>query len=284
MPNPGDLFESYVQFIYQTLLGAQGKNISVSRGATVYDNQGNRYNIDVFYEFDVAGVHHRVAIECKDTRRPVERDDAIAFVGKIRDFPSTIGIFISRNGFQPAAEKYLSDHGVLHYSGDDLPSFGSVIASIISPIALPTESAVGQPFWTLMELKDGHTTGVWCTIPEAGFEASRGQRRIKRGRRSRPMLPLFYSRRHAELFHQLTFNNSRDICVRGIEQSALRFLILFANDENYPFGIVQPFVDDDGNQKFLCGEWTAKDLEQEYCMYDLSSKLKAPQSDPRQRK
>lgn len=65
MSNRGDLFESYIQFIYQTLLGAQGKNISVSRGATVYDNRGNRYNIDVFYEFDVAGVHHRVAIECK---------------------------------------------------------------------------------------------------------------------------------------------------------------------------------------------------------------------------
>jgi hypothetical protein len=76
MPNPGDLFESYVQFIYQTLLSAQGKNISVSRGATVYDNRGNQYNMDVFYEFDVADVHHRVAIECKDTRRSVERDDA----------------------------------------------------------------------------------------------------------------------------------------------------------------------------------------------------------------
>ena len=121
MSNRGDLFESYVQFIYQTLLSAQGKNISVSRGATVYDNRGNRYNIDVFYEFDVVGVHHRVAIECKDTRRPVERDDAIAFVGKINDFPSTVGILISRSGFQPAAEKYLHDHGVLHYSGDDLP-------------------------------------------------------------------------------------------------------------------------------------------------------------------
>jgi Restriction endonuclease len=283
MPNPGDFFESYVQFIYQALLSAQGKNISVSRGATVYDNRGNQYNIDVFYEFDVAGVHHRVAIECKDARRPAERDDAIAFVGKIDDLPSTIGVFISRSGFQSAAEKYLRDHGVLHYSGEDLPSFGSVVTAIISPIALPTESAVGQPFWTLMELKEGHTTGVWCTIPEAGFETLSGRRHIKRGRRSRPMLPLFYSRPHAQLFHQLTFNNSSDICVRGIEQPALRFLILFANDENYPFGIVEPFMDGE-NQKFLCREWAAKDLAQEYCMYDLSSQLKTSQSDSGQRK
>jgi len=94
------------------------------------------------------------------------------------------------------------------------------------------------------------------------------------------MLPLFYSRRHAELFHQLTFNNSHDICVRGIEQPALRFLILFANDENYPFGIVQPFMDG-GTQKFLCGEWAAKDLAQEYCIYDLSLQLMASRSGPR---
>src|SRR5215470_19039433 len=121
MPNRGDLFESYIQFIYQTLLSAQGKNISVSRRATVYDSHGNSYNIDVFYEFDVVGVHHRVAIECKDTSRPVERDDAIAFAGKIHDLPSTIGIFIARSGFQPSAKKYLQEHGILHYGGSGVP-------------------------------------------------------------------------------------------------------------------------------------------------------------------
>jgi hypothetical protein len=51
----------------------------------------------------------RSAIECKATRRPVERDDAISFAGKIHDLSSTIGIFISQSGFQPAAKKYLED-------------------------------------------------------------------------------------------------------------------------------------------------------------------------------
>jgi hypothetical protein len=239
MRNTGELFESYIQFIYQTLLGAQGKNIVVSRRATVYDNHGNAYNIDVFYEFDIAGVHHRVAIECKDTRRPIERDDAIAFAGKIHDLPSTIGVFIAKNGFQPAAEKYLQDHGILYYSGGDLPHFGSVLASMISPIALPDESAVGQPFWTLMELKYGQTTGVWCLIPEFNNEQPKREKK----RSSEGVFPLFYSRPHADSFREATYANSPNVCVRGVEQPALRFLILCANDEDRRFAICQPFMD-----------------------------------------
>jgi len=253
--NRGDRFEDYVQFVYQTLLGSNGKNISVSRRATVYDNHGNPYSIDVFYEFDVAGVHHRVAIECKNTRRSVERDDAIAFAGKIRDMPSTIGIFISNNGFQPAAKKYLEDHGILHYDGGDLPHFGSVLASMISPIALPGESAVGQPFWTLMQFDQGGTTGVWRLVPHP----SNPQRGV---------FPLFYSRHHAGMLHQLAYCGSPDLCVRGLEQPSLRFLVLCAEDEGRNFAIMRPFENDDGQQMFTFEEWTPRDLAHEYLTDD----------------
>jgi hypothetical protein len=269
MVNSGDVFESYVQYVYQALLGAQGKNIAVSRRATVYDNHGNSYNIDVYYEFDVVGVHHRVAIECKDTRRPVERDDAIAFAGKIRDLPSTIGIFIARNGFQPAAKKYLRDHGIIYYTAGDLPQFGSVIASKISPICLPDESAVGQPFWTLMEHEDGHVTGSWQLIPRPNIDLSGRQEVDDHVRDSDGVFPLFYSKPHAESFHRLAFGGSPDICVRGIEQPSLRFLLLCAHDENRLFAIIQP-CKEDGQQKFICEERSARDLALEYSVYDLS--------------
>ncbi|MEV6779403.1 restriction endonuclease [Streptomyces syringium] len=271
MVNSGETFESYVQFIYQTLLGVQGKNISVSRRATVFDNHGNSYNIDVFYEFDIAGVHHRVAIECKDTRRPVERDDAIAFAGKIRDMPSTIGIFISKSGFQSAAKKYLQDHGIVHYGGGDLPHLGSVIASMISPIALPDEFAVGQPFWTLMQRKGGQATGVWCLIPEpgnwdqAGVGESAGD--------DAGVFPLFFSRPQAESFHRLYYGESSDVCVRGIEQPALRFLMLMADSEGRSFAICQLVMDEKGNPRVICQGWTARELAREYSMVDMSPKF-----------
>ncbi|SEE54401.1 Restriction endonuclease [Streptomyces sp. 2112.3] len=263
MKNTGESFESYIQFIYQTLLGVQGRNISVSRRATVYDNHGNPYNIDIFYEFDVAGVHHRVAIECKDTRRPVERDDAIAFTGKIRDLPSTIGIFISKSGFQPAAKKYLQDHGIVHYAGGDLPHLGSVIASMISPIALPDESATGQPFWTLMRQEGGQTTGVWCLIPDptAQEEGTSGS------------FPIFYSRPHAQWFHEAFYQGSTDVCIRGVEQPMLRFLCLMADNEGRSFSIGHPFIDEEGNQKAAFTTWTGRELAHEYSTRDLSAEF-----------
>ena len=274
MANSGESFESYIQFVYQTLLEAQGKNISVSRRAAVYDNRGNSYNIDIFYEFDVAGLHHRVAIECKDTRRPVERDDAIAFAGKIRDLPSTIGIFISQSGFQPAAKKYLEDHGIVHYSGGDLPHLGSVIASMISPIALPSESATGQPFWTLMEQKEGQTTGVWCLIPELAGQENSPARRRKQKVNQPGAFPLFYSKPHAQWFHDAFYGGSSEVCVRGVEQPMLRFLVLMANEENRLFAIGQPYIDEGGTKKAVFQGWTAQELAREYSTVDISSKFK----------
>ncbi|MFE7467741.1 restriction endonuclease [Streptomyces sp. NPDC057499] len=272
MTNTGESFEGYVQFIYQALLGAQGRNISVSRRATVFDNHGNSYNIDVFYEFDVAGVHHRVAIECKDTRRPVERDDAIAFAGKIRDLPSTLGIFISKSGFQPAARKYLQDHGIAHFTGGDLPHLGSVIATKISPIVTPAESAVGQPFWTLMRQNKGEATGEWCLIP-----IPNGPGRLTGDSNNSDVFPLFYSRPHAEWFRTLRYQEDADsVCVRGVEQPMLRFLTLMAHDEGRSFAICLPFIGDDGTPKVQAAEWSAKDLAHEYWANEVPPSFNEP--------
>jgi hypothetical protein len=273
--NTGESFESYIQFVYQTLLGAQSRNISVSRRATVFDNHGNSYNIDIFYEFDVAGLHHRVAIECKDTRRPVERDDAIAFAGKIRDLPSTIGIFISKSGFQPAARKYLQDHGIVHYDGGDLPHLGSVIAAKISPIASPAESAVGQPFWTLMRQEGGEAAGEWCLIPDPNNPGHTAASRSRKGN-GPGAFPLFYSRPHAQYFRSLYFQDSPDVCVRGVEQPMLRFLTLVAHDEKRNFAICRPFLSEGGTPKVECHGWTAKELAHEYWAGEVADSFDRP--------
>ncbi|MFD8992218.1 restriction endonuclease [Streptomyces goshikiensis] len=250
-------------------MGAQGRNISVSRRETVFDNHGNSYNIDIFYEFDVAGLHHRVAIECKDTRRPVERDDAIAFAGKIRDLPSTIGIFISKSGFQPAARKYLQDHGIAHYAGGDLPYLGNVITAMISPIVCPSESAVRQPFWTLMRQENGETTGEWCLIPDPTDSRNASGTETHNAPSA---LPLFYSRPHAERFRTLRYQDSADVCVRGVEQSMLRFLTLMAHDERRTFA----FVDESGAPKVIYHGWTARDLAHEYWANEVAASFDNP--------
>lgn len=268
--NSGELFESYVHYIYQTLLGSAGKNITVARRADVYDNQGNRYNIDVFYEFDVVGVHHRVAVECKDTRRPIERDDVLAFEAKVRNLSNTIGIFISRSGFQSGAKKYLEDHGITHFSGDDMPQFGSVIASRVRSVALPDDSAVGQPFWGLMEVKEGNVTGTWVAIPDRSETQSTSEGLIDAPESS--LLPLFHSRPQADRFRRFACSNS-DVCVRGIEQPTLQFLIQMAYFDGRKFAICVIVEDEIGNPQMMAQPWSAVDLANEYSTVDLTSRF-----------
>lgn len=246
MSNPGELFESYVEYVYRTLLNLHGENIVVARRATVRDTRGNAYNIDVFYEFVSAGVQHRVAIECKDTTRPIERDEAIAFVGKIRDMPSTIGVFISKNGYQQGARKYLQDHGVLHLTGDDLPSFGSLLGARVAAVALPSEKAVGQPFWTVMELGESGVTGNWLALPE------------------RPnVLPLFYSRLQAQQFRDACKYSPSEVCIRGVEQPTLRFVVDAARQSGTIFSILHAF-EEEGRMKFMAVDRSADEIADEY--------------------
>jgi len=51
MTNSGKDFESYVQYVYQTLLNLRDEGVRVSRRMDVKDTRGNLYNIDVYYEF-----------------------------------------------------------------------------------------------------------------------------------------------------------------------------------------------------------------------------------------
>lgn len=267
--NTGEMFERHVQYIYQTLVRAQGKNISVSRRATVQDIRGNSYNIDVYYQFEVAGIPHRVAIECKDTARPVERDDAIAFVGKIQDLPSTIGVFISNGGFQSAAKKYLEDHGVVHYGGDDLPRSNQLLAAMISAIALPSESALGQPFWTLVQVDKSGPTGVWCCMPDAERDPTGA---LARDGKCLLAFPLFYSKPHAVRFQKAMWGSDDSVAVRGVEQPMLQFLILIANSEGRRFSVMHPYFED-GRDKFACSMYSPRELADEYSAEDLSGRL-----------
>ena len=134
---------------------------------------------------------------------------------------------------------------------------------MISPIALPNESAVGQPFWTLMEFEKGSVTGTtWCLVRHPGNQAVTA-------------FPLFYSKQHAKLFHQFEYNGSPSVCVRGIEQPALRFLILCAHRESRSFAILQPFSEDN-RQKFTFEEFAARILAREYLIDDLAHLFEKP--------
>lgn len=254
---PGEYLEAYVTYMYESLLIRHVRNIEVKKRAKIPDSRGNLYEIDVFFEFEIAGIKHRVAIECKEHKRTVSRDDVIAFCGKIRDMPSTIGVFVSASGFQSGALKYLDDHGVRHMTNDELPHFGQLVADRFIAPALPDESAVGQPFWTVMEAKGGKVTGSWSLIPWTPEMASQ----YPEGRNK--TVPLFWSRREAERYSSAVFDDADSWCVRGLEQPTLRVIIGMAKLSGLSFALLTS-VEVDGRQQFMCSACSPEELEEEY--------------------
>lgn len=165
----GAEFEEYVRSIYSMLLNFKDEGILVTGGANTYLSgiSGERYQIDVYYEFVRAGVRHRVIIECKDWKDPVKREVINALESKVRDIPGVIGVIISRNGYQSGAINFSKQKGILALTSDELPSLGTLIGERLKTVALPDETCLGEPFWTIMMTRSGENTGVWFAL---GFD------------------------------------------------------------------------------------------------------------------
>lgn len=71
--NDGASFESYIHYVYSTLLNLKGEQVQVSRRTVFRCADGVSYEVDIYYEFMHVGVRHRVAIECKDWAKPVDQ-------------------------------------------------------------------------------------------------------------------------------------------------------------------------------------------------------------------
>lgn len=150
--NTGKDFESYVQYVYSTLLNLRGEKTQVSRRTTFKLPTGDSYEIDVYYEFIKVGIRHRVAIECKDWRRPVDQGKILEFHQKIKNIGNDIiGIVVSRSGYQAGVEMVAARHNISLLTADDLPSLPELVGRQIISSALHEPNLIGEPFWVIAE-------------------------------------------------------------------------------------------------------------------------------------
>ncbi|WP_321330520.1 restriction endonuclease [uncultured Ilyobacter sp.] len=110
--NQNTEYEILAKEIYEKILKEDGyENIEVKHNVKLKGKSGCSHQIDVYWDFNMGGINHKVAIECKNYKSKVS-------IGKIRDFKSVIedlnvrGIFISREGFQSGAIEYAKHHGI----------------------------------------------------------------------------------------------------------------------------------------------------------------------------
>lgn len=106
-------FELFTQRIYQKLVNNDVlRPTKVQHNVKLKGKSGCEHQIDVYWEYEIAGNLHRVAIECKNY-------DSLVPVGKVRDFQGVLadlnnvnGIMVSRKGYQDGAKKYASEYGI----------------------------------------------------------------------------------------------------------------------------------------------------------------------------
>lgn len=216
--------ESYTQYVYSVLLNPRGNGVEVSRNVLLKGLKGE-YQIDVFYQFENAGVIHRVAIECKYHSRPLDRDTIMPFCNKITDIGNIIGVIVSKSGYQNGAKEYAEKHGITLLTTEDLPKFNILIADCLIASALPTKDWIGEPFWILMEREEDNVSGSYYKHSEK--------------HKGKDIIPLFFSKREGiEFLNEI--GKMDTFTIRGVPQHYLKHLIMFGEHFNLLFFLMFP--------------------------------------------
>ncbi len=94
----------------------------------------------------------------------------MAFRAKVSDVVGLQGIMVAANGFQSGAKKYAEDNGILAIQLNELPSTITLMAERLEYVALPDETAIGEPFWSLYYVENGRETGsIYSTEQEGSW-------------------------------------------------------------------------------------------------------------------
>ncbi len=208
----GRELEKHVQQVFSFLLNLKDEGVVVGRDVQVIDKFGLSHQVDVFYQFERAGVTHKVAIECKDHGRPIENGEVAKFYGKMCNAGALSLVIVSRLGYQRLAIEYAEKHDILLLTVNDLPRMNELLAKRLRSVALPDASAIGEPFWTIMEIRGDQETGSFFAHPHP----TTGKENVL----------LFYSRAHAEAaFAEAGLSRAR-WGVRGMPRYVLRSFLI----------------------------------------------------------
>jgi hypothetical protein len=113
MANENTKYEKLTQEIYQALNSStELKTIDVQHNIRLEGKSGCKHQIDVYWEFEMMGELHKVAIECKNYSDKVSVGRIRDFYGVLDDIGNIKGIFVTKVGFQSGAKKYADTYGI----------------------------------------------------------------------------------------------------------------------------------------------------------------------------
>ena len=98
-------YELLVRDIHAALLRNDAvENIAVQHNVKIKGRSGAVHQIDVYWEFKLAGVKYKTCIECKHFNRRVTKGYVAAFLTVIDDIGNATGIFATTVGYQKGAK------------------------------------------------------------------------------------------------------------------------------------------------------------------------------------
>jgi restriction endonuclease len=104
-------YELLTKEIFETLLRDNGATINVQHNVEI-QGKAFKHQIDVYWEYQIAGIIHKVAIECKNYDSNVSVAKIRDFYGVLSDIGNVNGIMVSKNGFQKGAKEFAEYYGI----------------------------------------------------------------------------------------------------------------------------------------------------------------------------
>ncbi len=106
-------YEKFTREVYQKLLDADVvKTTEIKHDVKLTGKSGQKHQIDVYWEYEIEGVSHKVAIECKNYNSTVPLGRVRDFYGVLIDLDNVAGIMVTKKGYQEGAKRYASHYGI----------------------------------------------------------------------------------------------------------------------------------------------------------------------------
>lgn len=104
----GNSYEDFVNAVYTAILNAEAQNkkiqtIEIQKKKIIKSADGTNAEIDLYWEYEIAGVKNSVAIECKNHGRTVDISKVRDFADKIANISGLKGLMVTQKKFSEQA-------------------------------------------------------------------------------------------------------------------------------------------------------------------------------------
>ena len=106
-------YEKFTQEIYLGLMNPKGvQTVDVKHNVKLKGSSGQQHQVDVYWEYQIDGVAHKVIIECKNYNTAIPIGKVRDFYGLLADLTNVSGIMVTKMGYQAGAKAYAYYYGI----------------------------------------------------------------------------------------------------------------------------------------------------------------------------